>query len=442
MRTSTRRGAVAGAVAALVALAGAAAPGVAVADSTAPPAYVSGWLALRTGATNDVRLVTSTGSVLATQTLSTNTSCAMSSRGSQLMLFSGSGTAYVGVGLNSGSIGVRDKQNANGTSCSAVDASNAESLTLALGGGTTALRGNGLPVALSASLDVDLKQNAQILAVAFLGGAPVARYELVSGSTITSPVAIPAGLPGADLPIAETRQCNNPSDSGPDAGALNNCRWNLSHPSWTGAPDTTAFDTLTLYAVSGSFSLQGGSDGQVDDPAAPMPGYLGDAQYASLLELADGVVGCGGTATLRTSSAVPTSQWKRLGATGSCAAYPYASSTGTADGRPYAHFVKPFDTPTAQAQAEWSTTFTYSGKVPTLEFAFDLPGGTTSPWTSLPLCSDEGVTYDPTTSSYTGWLLDPNGNYACLLNTQTANTKGTKTVTFTAFVVGDAGMRY
>lgn len=424
-RARARTAAVALAALALVAASGTT---VATADQTAPPSYISSWLALNTGASNTVSLVTPTGTTTATQVLAGGSNCAMTQSGASLLGFTTSGN--FGPGLNTGSIGVREKKNASGTSCSAVDAAYAESLSLSLKSGVGGLLGA------SASLDIDLKQSAQILAVASRGGTTVGRYELRSGSSITTPAALPGGPVGA----ANVWQCNNPADSGPDSGTNNNCRWEISAPTWTGIPDdSTVFDTLTLTAVTGSFSLEGGADGFVEDSAHPMPAYLGTDRDASIIELVQGAVNCGETATLRGSI---TSSWKRLGNLGgeACAPFPYSSRTGTDAQGAFAEFTKPLDVQT-KAQALWTTTFPVSGggsTPPPIRVELDVIGGGKLYFDPLGPCP---ASYFNSTGVFVGPSAVPAAATACLVSAVKGTGKLNKTATYTAYVFGDAGMR-
>jgi len=407
---------------------------VASADATAPPSYVSGWLALNTGATNTVTMVTPTGTTTATQVLGSGSNCAMTQSGAALLGFTTSGS--FGPGLNSGAIGVREKKNATGTSCSAVDAAYAESLTLSLKSGVGGL------LAASASLDIDLKQSAQILATATKGGVTVGRYELRSGSTINTPSAIPPALGGPVTDKDARQTCNNPADSGPDSGTNNNCRWQISAPTWTGMTDDAAvFDSLTLTAITGSFSLEGGADGFVDDIDHPMPAYLGADREASILELVQGSLDCGKTATLRGSIA---SSWTRLANAdgGACAPFPYSSRTGTDAQGAFAEFTKPLDVQT-KAQALWTTTFPVSGggsTPPPIRVELDVFGSTNKiVFNPLPACPVSY--YDSLSGAFVGPSGVPAAATACLVSAVRGTGKLSKTATYTAYIYGDAGMR-
>jgi len=405
----------------------------AIADGTAPPSYVSSWLAINTGATNTVSLVTDSGlTTTRTQTLGGGADCAMTQGDKGLLLFSGTGP--LGPGLNSGAIGVREKKNANGTSCSAVDTASAESLTLALQPGVGGL------VAASASLDIDLKQSAQILATATLKGlaVPNGRYELRSGASITTP----APLLGGPVPAGNVKQCNNPADSGPDSGINNNCRWEISAPTWTGlVDDGIVFDSLTLTAVTGSFSLKGGADGLVDDVDNPMPAYFGSDRDASILELVQGTITCGQTATLRGTIA---STWKRLDNTdgpGTCAPFAYSSRTGTDAQGAFAEFTKPLDVQT-KAQALWTSTFPVANggsTPPPIRVELDVFGSTEKIlFDPLQPCP---ATYFDSRGAFVAASPVPTAATACLVSAVKGTGKLSKTATYTAYIFGDAGMR-
>jgi hypothetical protein len=233
-------------------------------------------------------------------------------------------------------------------------------------------------------------------------------------------------------------------DSGPDSGINNNCRWEISAPTWTGLKDDTAvFDALTLTAVTGSFSLEGGADGFADDPLYPMPPtYLGDGNGdASILELVQGAVNCGETATLRGTI---TSSWKRLANLGGepCAPFPYSSRTGTDAQGPFAEFTKPLDVQT-KAQALWTTTFPVSSggsTPPPIRVELDVFNSTTKiVFDPLLPCP---ASYFSSTGEFVGPSSVPAAATACLVSAVKGTGKLSKTATYTAYIYGDAGMRY
>ena len=409
------------------------------------------WLALDTGVSNAVRLVKADKTLSGSpQLLSAGKACSFGAGGSGLLAISAS-PDRPGVGFATGAIGVREKSTSSGTSCAAVDwsgdAATTESLTLRLGTGVGSL------VAMSASLDIDLKQNARILATATLSSdtsAPTGYFELQSGANI------------GEEPLVEGATvftCNNPSDSGPDSGANNNCRWQISGPSWTkktvlvndvptrvSSEDGVVFDTLKLEARAGSFSLMGGADGPVDDPMDPLPAYLGaddvgstpdvSISSASIFELVEGSVACGETVKL--SGTTVASSWNRIDnlGTSQCQPFPYSSRTGVDDdGRVFAEFTKPLDFET-KAQALWTTTFVVGGgnSIPPITLELDRVNAEPLIYPALGACPaayfSDPTSFDPPT--------DP---YACLVSAVRGTGKLSKSVTYTAYVYGDATMR-
>ncbi|MDF3043922.1 MAG: hypothetical protein K0R30_150 [Ornithinibacter sp.] len=419
--------------------------GPAAAAPTDPPSYVKSWLALDTGASNTVRLVNADKTLSGSpQVLSGGKACSLNEGGAGLLDFS-STPASPGVGFSGGGIGVREKTTSSGTSCAAVDAAKAESLTLTLGNGVGSL------VAMSASLDIDLKQSARILASASLStdpaGTPPALFELQSGVNI-------GATPTAGATVFT---CNNPADSGPDSGANNNCRWEISAPTWTRvsadplqpglSEDGVQFDTLTLTALAGSFSLMGGADGPVADPAFPLPQYLGADQDpntndvsivgASIFELVEGELDCGETATL---SGPIASSWTRLQdfTGGDCQPFPYSSRTGTDDEGAFAEFTKPLDYQTA-AHALWTTTFVVGAgnTIPPIRVYLDRADGTQIEFSPLVACPDEYWV----NGAFVGPSVQPTAPTACLVDAVRGSGKLNKSVTYTAYIYGDAFMR-
>ena len=413
---------------------------------TDPPTYVKSWLALDTGTSNTVRLVNADKTLSGSpQVLSGGKACSLNEGGAGLLDFS-STPSSPGVGFSGGGIGVREKSTSSGTSCGAVDTAKAESLTLTLGNGVGSL------AAISASLDINLKQSARILATATLSTDPAgtepALFELQSGANI--------GVTPTDGATVFT--CNNPADSGPDSGANNNCRWEISAPSWTRTShdpvntpalgeDGVQFDTLTLTALAGSFSLMGGADGPVDDPAFPLPTYFGadddpdtddvSISSASIFELVEGEIGCGETETLNGAIA---SSWHRLQdfTGGDCQPFPYSSETGTDSEGQYAEFTKPLDFQT-KAQALWTTTFVVGAgnTIPPIRVYLDQLVGPQLEFAPLDPCPD--AYFD--NGTFKGPSLEPGAPTACLVSAVRGSGKLNKSVTYTAYIFGDAGMR-
>ena len=297
--------------------------------------YVPAWVAIKTGSASSVTLNRASGTLGSPQTLATAADCGVNqgTAASRFLTFQGATGTSFSEGLasyQSGSIGVKEKK--SGTSCYQVN-STSESLRLGLGAGVSSLLGS-TAVASSAFLDLELKQSARILATVSLGGVTKGTYELQSGSTI--------GLPRLPGTTTAPFTCNNPADSGPDSGINDNCRWPISVPSWTGTDDGVFFDTITLKAVAGSFSLEGGGDGTV------LPQSPTTTPNASILEIVEGTVACGGeTRTEAATGDEPQVTVYRLGNVGttSCAPVPYTLSNAVKA----AQFLKPLDSPDQRA---------------------------------------------------------------------------------------------
>lgn len=438
---------------ALVLIAGSAGSAGAVED--APPTYAPSWLALTTSASASslTLLPADLEDPVPPQVLTAGKGCELSTSPT-LMGFVGAPALRRGAssaGTANGRIGVRESTTASGTSCSAVD-SGAELLTLKLGPAV------GGRVAASASLDLDLKGNARIQATARQGDGPATVFELRSGTAINA--AQPTGTP-VD-PTQPTRghifNClnNGSADSGSDNTTNNNCRWEISAPSWTSlAEDGVVFDTLELRALAGSFSLMGGAEGVVPGQLGATPPYLGPAG-ASYFELVDGVLDCGegkNKATLSPSGRVSKSTWTRLGnltsggsVTTGCAPYPYSATTGLDDeSRPYAQFNKPLDVE-PNAQATWETTFLYSGNaIPPVYMDLD---GDKDP---LNQNQDRGeFKLEPCQASWytNGVFVGPPSSVgvpnpsACLMSvTKGKNVGSSKAAIYTVYVYGDARLR-
>jgi hypothetical protein len=121
------------------------------------------------------------------------------------------------MGLGPDSIGVFDGP--RGVACYRITASLGESVTFGLGSATSAL-----PIGANAfyrlELDIEVKQNAAFLLEILNDGTVVDRFYMRSGSSII------AGE-GSSSPGSPDRifNCSAQSDSGPDAGLRDNCRW-------------------------------------------------------------------------------------------------------------------------------------------------------------------------------------------------------------------------
>lgn len=165
------------------------------------------------------------------------------------------------AGLRDGSIGVTDKT--SGESCGQVNTSASESLTINLRGKKSSL----------AVLDIELQKDAVVLATLDDGVAttPAVYVELQSGGNIS-----PTDTPKSGLDAA-VESCAVGTSSGPNANVTDNCRWVISG---------TIFDRITLTAIAGQFSLEGGADGIVANRTAEEPaGFPANLSYFSLVTL-------------------------------------------------------------------------------------------------------------------------------------------------------------
>lgn len=171
--------------------------------------------------------------------------------GPLVVLSSAGGGGVKDPGLFAHSIGVKSG-GSNGTPCSQTD-----------GNEKLVVRSNGNSW-YKLELDVEAKGNARIYAqlrTGGAGGALVDTYQLLTGSSIAAYNASndPDETPSPGFPYEAhadssnlVEACANPSDSGPDSGPNDNCRWYIT----SDAP----FDTVVLYTSVGSVSLEGGGD--------------------------------------------------------------------------------------------------------------------------------------------------------------------------------------
>jgi len=175
-------------------------------------------------------------------------------------------------GMGATSIGVFD--GAKGTPCSRVSAYASESLSFALGSALASRPATSPPQPLKVNafykldLDVEVKSNAHVFLAIKLGGVTTRVYELRSGSSTNgvSPLYYPTddsvpemyrGLPYSN-PLSRTYNCTSRSDSAPDSGPSDNCRWIVED---VGDSFTLSFVNKDgVAAGGGEFSLEGGGD--------------------------------------------------------------------------------------------------------------------------------------------------------------------------------------
>jgi hypothetical protein len=128
----------------------------------------------------------------------------------------GNGSGDIGVGPDS--LGVPNGP--KGVACYRFTANLNEVLEFGLGGDTLD------PVLIDANafwrleLDVEVKKNARLFLDVLIAGSVSATYELRSGSNID-----PTDPDASDEPGAAIWNCLASSDSGPDSGENDNCRW-------------------------------------------------------------------------------------------------------------------------------------------------------------------------------------------------------------------------
>ncbi len=413
------------------------------AATVSTPGLTPTWLAVQTGYTSKITLNTVDGQLGAAQTLAPAASCGVNlgPAASQLLTLRGSTGGAFSESLASyasGSLGVKEKK--SGTSCSQVGAPS-ESLELGLGAGLRTALGPDT-VATSAYLDVELKGSARILATARLAGTVVGTFELQSGYSV--------GLP----PVATTTPfvCTSRADSGADSHENDNCRWPISVPSWTGADDGIYFDTLTLKALKGSFSVEGGSDGSVLPPA-PL-----STPKASILEIAADTVACGGsTETVLAVGDKPEVTIFRLDNVGAapCSAVPYSLSTEPGTAR----FLKPLTVqPTAQFVWDVTSLFPSTASttvLPDVKIDYETPDAAgASPLVPLGWCPEANAVDDPAlfpgyTAAQVATLPDQDDftgtQFACVISRTAKAVAGDPdqvSVRDLVYVYGDAKMQW
>jgi len=165
----------------------------------------------------------------------------------RLVPYGGAGAAMPGFGYTS--IGVYDGP--KGTPCSRVDASTNEYLRFGLGNYTrTNIGANAFD---RMEIDVEVKSDAKLLLNTYIAGSLTGTYELRTGGSIVpgegfGPTS--TGAPPEADPAHRIVNCSARSDSGPDSGPNDNCRWIINDLA----------QSIDIVAVNGSFSLEGGGD--------------------------------------------------------------------------------------------------------------------------------------------------------------------------------------
>lgn len=246
----------------------------AVADT--PVEAPAGQLVLQTGTIDRLTYVDGNAATTdPTQSIGVTGKCSLSPAAGTLVTWSSTSTSSGVPGFGQDSIGVSSGNKTSGTACSQVNQDAGESVALTLNG--TTLKGalGGSLLATSAVLDVEVKSNASITATLFgeNGAATGEVFRLYSGG---SKVATPG---------ANDFNCNASSDSGPDSGSNDNCRWSFN--------PSTPFAKVVLRATVGSFSLEGGGDWTGTGTAAASA----NRSVLDLVDVADGEFCVGETET-------------------------------------------------------------------------------------------------------------------------------------------------
>jgi hypothetical protein len=195
------------------------------ANATGPVGSPAGTLTLSTSSPAGITYRDASNAVVGTQSIATGSKCALSPASGAYLAFSANTGA---ASYNSGSIGVASGNKTSGTACGQVNKDANEVLTVALNGATLS-DALGPIKATSATLDLELKSDAWIRANLFDGTTPVGSFELQSGSSVGKPANV-----GGDPVFA----CSSKSDSGPDSGAGDNCRWVIDSKTVNGADFT------------------------------------------------------------------------------------------------------------------------------------------------------------------------------------------------------------
>jgi hypothetical protein len=380
-----RRAAIAAAAAALLAFTSLAAASSATSAASAstttapapPPAFSplpsGGLLTLTTapGAVSTGAVIYSVNGVDTVQTLTGGANCLLQTDSSLMSLTGSPPPPFTMATTNSasfktGSIGVADKS--TGVSCFRVSTTGAESLKLDVTIGRPS--GPKQPVATSAFLDVELKgSGARVQAITSLNGVPNGVFEVQTGA-----VTAPASVVG--LPATVVARCSSSADSGSDDHETDNCHWPISAPSWLAAVDDgIAFDSITLKPLTGSFSLEGGSDGLVQ----PLP-PVNFPQRGSIFELADGILSCG-NATISlpldaTKPAVAITRLDNANPASPCAPIPYTLTHDNSS----TTFTKPLN---QQTSAQFIVNTTWASPISATTSATILPPPATQPVTTV-----------------------------------------------------------
>ncbi|MDH3426766.1 MAG: hypothetical protein OEM22_08885 [Acidimicrobiia bacterium] len=169
------------------------------------------------------------------------------------------------VGLSFDSLGI--KSQGPGRSCGRVDGS--EEFTISINNGEDQVL-EGLNV-YKMELDIEAKQDARLRVTVKLDELEVGSFELRSGDSVVAgegtepdPGTQWLAISTSADPIAN---CLGLTDSGPDNGASDNCRWVVE--------SDFPFDAVTFTVLAGAAGFEGGEDGT----AAATSGYGSDSLF-------------------------------------------------------------------------------------------------------------------------------------------------------------------
>lgn len=362
------------------------------------------------------RFVHSNGGDPITQQINGSKSCGITVNGPLAAI----GGSDKGPGLKDGSIGIKTG-GSTGVPCSRVDAT--EYLTVSL---------LGVPPAVRAALDLELKGAVRVDLVAKLGGVEVETFQVRAGDGIVDGQGVDGSAAEPYTATATSAEpivnCRNASDSGPDAGPADNCYVTIEPAS--------EFDAVEFRPVSGEVSLEGSSD-YGDDPAFDTVFTL-SAGFSGEL----GCTEADNTATIEQGT-VYGSFTRLSNPDGSeCVLKPYTLDVDIA--AETLSFV-PVDNPGAPQQAAYEGTVAFapedSANPFTSQLEYDQDDGGPLGFTFMPWCAgDPFATPDAPGSIDTSVI--PAGDTWCIVSESTGIVSATQTrTTWNVVGIGDPKMR-